>query len=578
MHRLICLSIACFFALAPNSHAAPSPLLGLWQASHSESPGLSGTLNLTRNGRLWTATVGQRSVKGVPSDGELVFSFGEHEGSFRSKTAGDEIAGFWIQPATSVNGAAFASPLRLKATGEGSWSGTIVPLPSKLTFYVAFARDSDGKLSAFVKNPEQGLGRGRALEVQQDGSSVSLKFGKTGQVVMKGRFDPQSDHLHLDYPSRTLSLDFTRVAPRHAAGFLPRGDANYAYRVPAQLNDGWNTGSLRDAGIDETAIAALVRSIAERQPAPDTPYIDSLLIARHGKLVLEEYFNGFDATTPHTLRSASKTFTAMLFGAAMEHDAPLSVHTPVLSLFPEFGRTANPDPRKEKITAENLMTMSSGLACDDDDEDSAGNEDTMQSQSAQTDWYRYILDLPMVADPGAKAAYCSGGVNLAAGVIAKAAQRPALELFDDYLARPLQISNYYANLTPAGDMYGGGGLTLRPRDALKFGELYNAGGVWNGARVIGKDWIAASTTTHARMHSDSTYGYNWWLFKLHVGDQVYDEWEAGGNGGQFVFVIPKLDLVVGLTGENYGRFDLWYKFQSELLPNMILPAVKQPAP
>jgi CubicO group peptidase (beta-lactamase class C family) len=578
MRSLLFLSFACLLTFSTGVQAAPSTLAGLWQAGHSESPGLNGTLNVTREGSVWTATSGKRSSKSVLDHGELNFAFGEHLGSFRGKPAGDAIDGFWIQPATALNGSAFASPLRLNPQGSGRWSGEIAPLASKLAFYLSISAGSDGKLTAFVKNPELGLGRGRALDVHTDRAAVSLVFGKTGQVVMKGTFDPKRDRLRLLYPSQDLVLDFTRTTPEQAVGFLARGDTNYVYHVPEQMPDGWQTASLRDAGIDEAAITALVRSIAARQPGPNTAYIDSLLIARHGKLVLDEYFNGFEASTPHTLRSASKTFTAMLFGAAMEHGAPLSVQTPVLSLFPELGRTANPDARKEKIAAENLMTMTSGLACDDDDDASPGNEDTMQSQAGQRDWYRYILDLPMIADPGTKAAYCSGGVNLAAGVIAKAAQRPALELFDDYLARPLQISRYYANLTPAGDMYSGGGLTLRPRDALKFGELYNAGGVWNGTRVIGKDWIDASTTTHSQMHADSTYGYNWWLFKLHVGNRVYDEWEAGGNGGQFVFVIPKLDLVIGLTGENYGRFDLWYKFQSELLPQLILPAVKPQVP
>jgi CubicO group peptidase (beta-lactamase class C family) len=578
MRSLLFLSFACLLTFSTGVQAAPSTLAGLWQASYSESPGLSGTLRVTNEGSVWTATAGKRTTSGALSDGELNFAFGENLGRFRGKPAGDEIDGFWIQPATGVNGSAFASPLHLRATGEAHWSGTIAPLASELTFYLSISIGGDGKLSAFLKNPELGLGRGRALDVHTDGAAVSLVFGKTSQVVMKGIIDPRTNRLHLNYPSKDLVLDFVRTTPEQASSFLARKDADYVYRVPVQMHDGWKSGSLSEAGIDEAAITALVRSIAARQPGPDTPYIDSLLIARHGKLVLDEYFNGFDANTPHTLRSASKTFTAMLFGAAMEHGVPLSVQTPVLSLFPELGRTDNPDARKEMITAENLMTMTSGLACDDDDDASPGNEDTMQSQAGQRDWYRYILDLPMVAEPGTKAAYCSGGVNLVDGVIRKAAQRPVLELFDAYFARPLQISQYYANLTPAGDMYGGGGLTLRPRDALKFGELYSDGGVWNGTRVIGKGWIDASTTTHSQMHADSTYGYNWWLFKLQVGDHVYDEWEAGGNGGQFVFVIPKLELVVGITGGNYGRFDLWYKFQSELLPHVILPAIKPRAP
>jgi CubicO group peptidase (beta-lactamase class C family) len=574
MRRVYFLSVACLLTFSSGIQASPSTLAGLWQADHSESPGLSGTLHITRDGSTWTAKAEKRSARGSVSDGELTFVFGEHLGRFRGKPAGDEIDGFWMQPANGVNGGEFASPLRLKSTGNGSWSGTIVPLPSKLTLYLAISAGSDGKLGAFVKNPELGLGRGRALEVHQDGASVSLVFGKTGQVVMQGALD-RSGRLHLNYPSQDLSLDFVRTTPDKAVGFLARPSADYSYHVPAAASDGWKTGSLADADIDEAAIAALVKSIAARPPGPDTPYLDSLLIARHGKLVLEEYFNGFDAASPHTLRSASKTVTGMLFGAAMAHGAALNVDLKVLPLFPDFHDS---DPRKALITAGQLMSMRSGLACNDDDEDSPGNEDTMQNQRRERDWYRYTLALPMVADAGTKAAYCSAGVNLVGGVIAHATHRPMLDQLDEYLARPLQFANYYVNLMPTGEAYGGGGLTLTARDALKFGQFYLDHGMWNGKRVVAEDWIVASTTARSSLHADNDYGYNWWLQKLKVGNHVYDEWEMGGNGGQMVAVIPALDLVVGFTGENFGRFDLWYREQTDLLPNRIVPAVKPQVP
>jgi hypothetical protein len=416
--------LAGLLTFSSGVQAAPAPVVGLWKASHSVSAGLSGTLTATRDGSVWTATAGERSAKGVLDQGELNFSFGEHLGSFRGRPAGDAIDGFWIQPATGVNGSAFASPLHLMPQGGGRSSGTIAPLASSLTFYLSISAGSDGKLSAFLKNPELGLGRGRALEVLMDGATVSLVFGKTGQVVMKGTFDPKREQLRLTYPSQDLLLDFTRTSPEQSTGFLARSDANYVYRVPAETHDGWKTGSLSDAGMDEGAIATLVQGIAARPPGPDTLYIDSLLIARHGKLVLEEYFNGFDANTSHTLRSASKTVTSMLFGAAMAHGAPLGVDTKVLPL---FDTVRDGDPRKGLITAGELMSMRSGLACDDDDDNSPGNEDTMQSQHREPDWYRYTLALAMVADAGAKAAYCSAGVNLVGGVIARATRRSLLD-------------------------------------------------------------------------------------------------------------------------------------------------------
>src|SRR5438477_4851122 len=107
-------------------------------------------------------------------------------------------------------------------------------------------------------------------------------------------------------------------------------DRQYAYREPVAGSDGWRVGTLRDERIDEEAISALVKRILVTPPDADTPYIDSLLIARHGKLVLDEYFNGFDRDAPHSLRSASKTVTAMLFGAAIAHGTALSAETRVL--------------------------------------------------------------------------------------------------------------------------------------------------------------------------------------------------------------------------------------------------------
>ena len=565
-------------ALLMQQEAAAQPrnalLAGLWKFAEDDSPAVGGPLTVRRGSSGWLARANDRSTAVTVHGKELSFVLAGNQGRFRGELRGAAIDGFWIQPATRNLGVEYASPVHLAPAGDGNWQGEIVPLRDSVTVYLSIVQASGGKLSAFLRNPEFNLGRGRLLDVVTNGNAVSLVFAKTGQTLLKGRFDPQKKILALNFQNRLLL--FSRSSPE--SGVLPRRGRQYRYREPTDAGDGWKVGTLAEVAIDEETISGLVAQLSATQPGPDTPYIDSLLIARHGRLVLEEYFNGVGRDTPHSLRSASKTFTAMVFGAAIAHGVNLSPDTRVLPLFPEYGATARPDPRKDHITAGNLMSMTSGLACDDDDENSPGNEDTMQNQTAERDWYRYILDLPMVASPGSKAAYCSGGVNLAGGVIAKAAHRPFLDQFNEYLAQPLGISRYYANLTPSGDMYGGGGLMVRPRDALKFGQLYLGGGVWKGRRLIGKEWVEQSTSMHSKMHADSTYGYNWWLFKLHVGDRVYDEWEAGGNGGQFIDVIPALDLVVGTTGSSYGRFDLWYQFQTEVLPKQILPAVETAPP
>lgn len=507
------------------------------------------------------------------SGGELRFALPGNQGKFRGRLRGEALDGFWIQPATPILGVEYTSPIAFQRTKD-RWTGTVAPLADRLTLYISISRQKDGKLSAFLRNPQMNVGRGRELAVTEAGDDIALIDPKSSQAVMTGKF--KGGALALVYPGPDIGFTFARRDPATAIGFNERAPASpYIYTPPAASDDGWKTGTLADARIDETEIAALAGTIAgTRAAAGNTPYIDALLVARHGKLVFEDYFDGYDRDTPHTLRSAGKTLTSILLGAAIDHGAPIAVTTPVTSLFPEYEPIANPDSRKDKITIENLLTMSSGLSCDDDDDNSPGNEDVMQNQTSQPDWYKYTLDLPMLRAPGDRAVYCSGGVDVVFGALRNATHRWVPEMFDEYLARPLDIKRYYMNLTPTEDAYGGGGIFIRPRDALKFGQLYLDGGVWNGRHVVSETWVDASTATHSQIHDDSTYGYNWWLFKLKVGDKIYDEFEAGGNGGQIIAVIPALDTVVLINAANYGRFDIWYKFQTDLLPNAILPAMK----
>jgi CubicO group peptidase (beta-lactamase class C family) len=142
----------------------------------------------------------------------------------------------------------------------------------------------------------------------------------------------------------------------------------------------------------------------------------------------------------------------------------------------------------------------------------------------------------------------------------------------------LQFGLYYLNLMPDGQAYMGGGAYLRPRDQLKLGQLYLAGGVWSGKQIVSKEWVKDSTSFHSRFapaHSlgqEHEYGYGWHLHNLESGEKNYRVFAAEGNGGQFVIVIPDLDLVVGITGGSYGEFNKWYRWELELVPQFIIPA------
>ncbi len=228
------------------------------------------------------------------------------------------------------------------------------------------------------------------------------------------------------------------------------------------------------------------------------------------------------------------------------------------------------------------MTMTSGFACDDNDDASPGNEDNVQSQTAQPDWYKYTLDLPMAAEPGGKhAVYCSAALNLVGGTVAHATHAWLPVFLERYLARPLQFGTYHMNLMPTGEGYMGGGLYLRPRDELKLGQLYLSGGIWHGTRIVSEDWVRQSTTAYSTFDPQTNYdapheyGFGWHINRLQVGDQVFRAYSAGGNGGQIVMVVPDLDLVVSINGGSYGEFTKWYRWGLQLVPQYIIPALSQ---
>jgi len=306
-------------------------------------------------------------------------------------------------------------------------------------------------------------------------------------------------------------------------------------------------------------------------PAGDAraPYLQSVLIARHGKLVVDEYFYGFGADRPHDVRSAGKTLVSALVGIAAYRGARLDESTPVAPFYRAYAPFANGDPRKARITLENLLTMSSGFACDDNDDDSPGQEDHIQETAH--DWYRATLDLPLAFDPGSRAVYCSQGMNLIGGVLTGATRTWLPEFFDTAFAQPLQFGQYYVPMMPTGTMYLGGGEQLAPRDFLKLGQLFLDGGVWNGRRLMSADWVQRSLRPHAALPSPGDYGLSWHIYRFTVAGKTYVAQEAGGNGGQMLFVIPQLDLVAMITAGNYGDYPTWKTF-ADLIPQYVIPA------
>ena len=556
--------------------AASIDWVGLWEASRSFGPEVRGEIVFTEGSGKWVAEVSGFRVDVTSSGGAYTFELPGNRGAFRGKFVGEELRGFWIQPPTVVSGRSYASPVTLRKS-LGHWRGEVRPLDADFTFYLPVTRAADGGLAAYLRNPQRNVGVfDRVERLEPDGERVRL-VGVRGAreekvTLFEGRV--ANGRFAVPFTNRGGLYEFSKTdAPLSA--FHPRGrnPPRYRYTRPIARDDGWPVATLEEVGISRPAIEALVQRLAHApQKSLGDGQVHSVLVARHGKLVLEEYFHGHHRDMAHDLRSAAKSIASALVGAAMQAGIKVSESTPVYETMLER-LPQDIDPRKRAMTLGHLLTMTGGHYCDDNDENAPGNEDVMQEQSREPDWYRYILALPMDRTPGEKLVYCSVDAHLAGGVLARAAGEPLPELFDRLMARPMKMGPYHMMLSPTGDGYMGGGSQLVPRDFLKIAQLMASGGQWQGKRIFSAEWARRSGEGLREVMKDQRYGYLWNTYEYpYKGRRVHAVF-AAGNGGQISMAIPELGLAIAFTGGSYNMRSLFIP-QRELIPQLILPAVQ----
>lgn len=565
-------------AAASAEPAGTSELESLWAAHARYGPDVRGRLMILQRGDGLVADIAGFSVPVKQQGKKLSFDLADGKGSFRGERIGGQIDGQWIQPVTVEGGGRYATPLVLRADGQGRWTARVVPRADHMTYYLPVTRGVDLRHSTYLRNPERNQGVFLGVSrIEQDGDTVRLVGTRRGQkqesVVATGRRDPEADTFSL--PLFGSTFDFTREtdgsSPFYARGNPPE---RYRYFPPVQLDDGWPVSTLEQEGIDQATIERFVQKLIDmRQDTVSTSQIHSLLIARRGKLVLEEYFHGFDRDTPHDTRSASKSWTNVLIGAAMQAGVPIRLDTPVYETM--LGSVpADLDPRKKAMTLEHLISMTAGFDCDDSGK-RPGDEDPMQEQTAEPDWYRYSLNVPMAWNSGDKIVYCSMKPNLAAGMLEKLAGEPLPEMFYRLVAKPMHMGNYHLFLQPTGQAYGGGGHHFTTRDFMKFTQLFLNDGKWEGRQIVSREWAQTSGAALRVLSptSGQTYGYLWNSFEYPYRGRKLHAYFPGGNGGQVYIGIPALDLLISFTGGNYAD-PVLFRAQDEFVPEDILPAVR----
>lgn len=586
----VLLTAGCFVssAVARDEPDPAEELVGLWHAVRRFGPELRGELTVDRQETTWRAQIAGHDVAAERADCTesaeetcaLRFSFPGDRGTLNAylRSAGS-IAGHWIQPRTQHSGLEAASPVTLSKVELGRWQGEVVPLDDDFTIFLKVESREDGTVGAFLRNPERNIGVFVNIErIERDGDHVRAlgrwRGSNEDAVLTEGSYDGENGLLSLRL--RGWTYDFVRADDDPASAFHARGrdPEPFVYRVPPVLDDGWPVASLDAVGMTFEPLRRMIET--EIDPADTSVHDLSLhgaLIARHGKLVFEQYFHGFHRGRPHDTRSASKSAAALLVGAAIEAGEPVALDTPVYETILGDALPADLDPRARRITIEHLLTMSSGLDCDDRDGDSPGNEDRMQSQRDNLDWYDYTLSLGMLREPGAEAVYCSVNPNLVGNVLRAATGESVESLFHRLLAEPLDVARYHLYLQPTGEPYLGGGIHWLPRDFMKIGQVVLNGGVWNGKRVLGASFARRAVEPLVELR-ERRYGYLWWVIDYPYRGGTVRAFFAGGNGGQLVMGIPQLDLLVAFFAGNYSD-RVMFRIQEELVPEYVLPAVKE---
>ncbi len=296
--------------------------------------------------------------------------------------------------------------------------------------------------------------------------------------------------------------------------------------------------------------------------AASFPRIQSLLVARHGELVREAYWNGASPQRIANIKSASKTVLSTLVALALAEGHLESLDQPILDFLPEY-REVNPDPRLARITVGHLLSMQAGL------ESTSGRN--YGAWAGSRDWVRDALRRPFVADPGERMVYSTGSSHLLSVILTRATGESTLAFARRTLFGPLDISLGPWTRDPQGVYLGGNEMGLRPREMLAFGELHRRGGVTpEGRRLMEEAWIQDAWTQRGTSRFNGHgHGLGWWV-REYAGYQVRFAW---GHGGQYIFLVPELELTVVTTATpEGGRAGAPTRALHRLLEEVLIPA------
>jgi CubicO group peptidase (beta-lactamase class C family) len=312
-----------------------------------------------------------------------------------------------------------------------------------------------------------------------------------------------------------------------------------------QASANWPVSSPESVGISQKALDSL-RARLQDDPNRD---LKGIVVVRHDRLAVEWYFNGDDQTTLHDIRSATKSITATLMGIAIDHHLIGGVNDPVGKYLPGL-----PNDGKHAIRIRDLLTMRSGLAADDHDPDSPGNEDRLDQS---TDWMRSMFAVPMKTSPGQNYRYCSLNAFIAGAIVENASGVPLDQFARKYLFSALGIGDFKWRHVPINRVVGQGNLYITTRDEAAIGQLFLQSGRWTNGQLVSAQWVRDCLSDIVPISAVDPYadfyGYMWYTRAEPVEGRSVLVHFASGNGGNKIYVVPSKDMVVAITSSAYNK-------------------------
>lgn len=324
------------------------------------------------------------------------------------------------------------------------------------------------------------------------------------------------------------------------------------------------------AGLDPVPLNALSEALVRG----DYPKTTSVLIVRGGKLVFESYVGEGKSDLLNDTRSATKSVTSLAIGRAIADGAIGSVHQRAFQYFADLRPFRNDTPDKNAITIEDMMTMSSALDCNDDDDASPGNEDKMHPQP---NWSRWAVDLPTMKGYARDASgfgpwrYCTTNAFLLGQVLHRATHQHADKYIEQTILEPLGIRQWQWPYSPSGEPMTGGGLRLRSRDLAKIAWMLVDQGRWQGKQVLPASWIDAAFTVRRHAYPGQNYGYFFWERNYKTACGPVEGWYMAGNGGNAIVMLRSLSAAIVVTRENYNTHGM-HQRTIDLIERHVLPA------